>query len=236
VTFIAVVNKSTNVSDHDTSAMVRACSRQLHRDAAPAWGLQPVPVVFYKDEEAVPPGAWLMALLDDADQADTLGWHTEEQGELIYGRVFTNPVLENGGSALSGALSVSSVLSHEVLEIYGDPRVNMWADNGYGLLYPLELCDPVESDFYQIELRGYEDGISVSNFVLPDWFDAYASGPYDYLKRLVAPFTMTDGGYVLYMQGGKINTKFGDKFPDWRKDSKRSELARTARRLQKDIK
>src|SRR6266536_53666 len=228
---ITVVNKSTLVSDDDVKQMTRACAAQLRLHAAPLWGRRVIPVVYSSTEADAPPGAWVVAILDDPDQADALGWHTEDQGELIFGRVFARPVLDNGGDALTKPLSVASVLSHEVLETYVDPNVNLWADRGDGVAVALEVGDPVESDSYSVTVDGTE--VTVSNFVSPHWFDPQSSSGdrFDYLGTVVAPFTMTPGGYIIVMQEGRISQQFGERCPAWRKEAKQIDVARTARRV-----
>jgi hypothetical protein len=60
-----------------------------------------------------------------------------------------------------------------------------------GRLYAYETADPVEEQTYQI------DGVAVSNFVTPHWFDPAAHGvPLDYLGRLKHPFQLAKGGYL----------------------------------------
>lgn len=228
---ITVVNKSTRCTDADVRTMTRACATQVQKHAAPAWGQLPIPVVYAAHEEEAPPGAWVIAVLDDPDQADALGWHTESQGELIFGRVFAAPVLDNGGAVLTGSLSVSSVLSHEVLETLVDPHVNLWADNGEGVLYAFEVADPVESDWYEITVPG-AGAVSVSNFVTPHWFDRQAGkhAQHDWLGNVTAPFQMTKGGYVVTSRQGKIHQEFGGAYPAWRKHTKKADTARSARR------
>src|SRR5689334_21146057 len=140
---ICVTNKSTRVSNSDVKAMVQAVAHQVRYDAAPAWGKSPIPVVYISDEKDAQPGAWVIAVMDDSDQADALGWHTEDQGGVIYGRVFASPVLDNGGDALHKPLSVASVLSHEVLEILADQNCNLWANRGDNTAVALEIADPV---------------------------------------------------------------------------------------------
>lgn len=230
MTMICVVNKSTKISDSDVHLMTRACASQVKLHAAPLWGLAPIPVVYHSSEKTCPPGSWVIAILDDSDQAGVLGWHTEDQGNLIYGRVFANPVLDNGGDALTRPLSVASVLSHEVLETFCDPNVNRWCDDGSGTLYALEVGDPVESDSYVIEVGGHP--ITVSNFVTPSWFDPQAGthSQFDYLHNCTEPFEMTHGGYVVTMAAGKVSQSYGESYPEWRKDTKKVDTARSARR------
>lgn len=234
MTILYVVNQSTLVSNGDVQTMTRACAHQLRYDAAPLFGLAPMPVIYITKDHlasgAVPPGSWVVSILDDPDQADALGWHTEEQGELIYGRVFARPVLDNGGDALSKELSVASVLSHEVLETFADPHCNTYADSGRGYLVAYEVCDPVESDSYPVAVSG--KNVMVSNFVTPKWFDPQAAkgDTLDFMGNTSEPFEMTAGGYVVEMREGRVSQKFGERFPEWKKETKKADTARAARR------
>ncbi|WBO62520.1 hypothetical protein [Streptomyces camelliae] len=231
---ITVVNKSTLCTDDEVKAMTRACATQVEMHAAPIWGQTPTPVVYAADEEEAPPGAWCIAIMDDADQADALGWHTEEQGDVIYGRVFARPVLDNGGAVLTGPLTVSSVLSHEVLETLVDPHVNLWADAGNGEAYALECCDAVESDSYPVDVLGV-GRVSVSNFCSPHWFDPRAAKgeKFDFLGKVTAPFQMSKGGYVVITREGKVHQKYGEEYPEWRKQTKLADTSRNARRVRR---
>ena len=98
-----------------------------------------------------------------------LGFHTEDPGGKLWGVVAAKPELDSGATATTGDWSVSSVLSHEVLEMFIDPNCNLWANDGRGSAYSFEVCDPVEAPTYTV------NGISVSNFVSPAWFDAHAA-------------------------------------------------------------
>ncbi len=234
--FIAVVNKSTLVTDKDAYAMTLACDIQLRHHAAPVYGLIPPQVHFLQSELHAPRDAQVIAILDDPDQADALGWHTEGPDGTIYGRVFARPVLENGGNALSAALSVSSVLSHECLETLGDPHCNLWADGGDGTCTAYELADPVEGDSYAISIGAPGKNFSiveVSNFVLPAWFDPQTPEHtrLDWLRTLAAPLSVRPTGYVITMKDGTVSQQFGERYPAWRKATKESPLSRTSRRL-----
>lgn len=230
---IAVLNQSTLVKSNDVSLMARACATQIKMHAAPAWDRNPAAVVFYEAKGMVPPGASIITVLDDADQAGALGWHTEARGGVVYGRVFARPVIKAGGDALTRPLSVASVLSHEVVELFVDPNVNLWADDGTGKqAFAVEACDPVEADSYVVGVDGIN--VTVSNFVTPAWFDRQA-GPharFDWLGKVRRPFTMSSGGYVVLETEGKVTQKFGEEYPEWRRGTKGDPLARTSRRVE----
>jgi hypothetical protein len=230
--FIAVVDKSNLVTSEEAYDMALLADHQVRFHAAPAYGILPPTVRYLQDESLAPPGSAVLGIFDDADQAGALGWHTEGVGGTVYGRVFAKPVLDNGGTVLSSALSVSSVLSHEVLETVGDPSCNRWADTGRGRAIACEWCDPVESDSYSVTV-GNVTG-TVSDFVLPAWFDpsAPADAHFDWLNLVNDPFDVRDSGYVIVMVEGQVSTHFGAQYPSWRKETKASDLARTAQRLQ----
>jgi hypothetical protein len=226
---IAILNQSTLVSDADAAAMTEAIATQVRLDAAPLWDRAPAAVIFYTDPGAVPAAAHGIALVDTIkDQPKgVLGFHTEDHGGKLWGVVAAKPELDSGAKVTTGDWSVSSVLSHEVLEMFIDPNCNLWANDGNGSAYSFEVCDPVEAPTYAVS------GVSVSNFVTPSWFDsqAAATAGFDKLGKLTAPFTIVKGGYVVYESAGKQQQKFGDEFPAWRKEMKSGPLARTRRRL-----
>ena len=226
---IAILNQSTLVADTDVSAMTEAVAEQVRMDAAPLWELAPAAVVFYTDPTLVPQDAHGIAVVDTIqDQPkNVLGFHTENQGGKLWGVVAAKPALDHGGQATIGDWSISSLLSHEVLEMFVDPNCNLWANNGKGSAYSLEVCDPVEAPTYTVS------GISVCNFVTRAWFDplAPAGAQFDQLGQLSAAFSILPGGYVVYEKAGHAQQQSGDDFPDWRKEMKSGPLARTRRRV-----
>ena len=189
---IAILNQSTLVADADVAAMTEAIATQIQFDAAPVWDRAPAAVVFYTDPTAVPAGAHGIAIVDTIqDQPKgVLGFHTEDQGGQLWGVVAAKPELDNGGQVTTGDWSVSSTLSHEVLEMFVDPNCNLWANDGKGSAYSLEVCDPVEAPTYAVS------GVSVSNFVTPFWYDplAPATAQFDKLGLLTAGFSVLKGG------------------------------------------
>jgi hypothetical protein len=229
---IAVQNLSTLVSSQDAYDMTLLVDRQVRDHVAPAWGIQPPQVVFL----AVAAGRKydaLIGILDDADQAGDLGWHTEGPDAAVYGRVFARPVLANGGNALTNQLSVCSVLSHEVIEVVGDAACNGWAQRADGSLAARELCDPVEGDSYVMTVKAAGETVSgtVSDFVFPAWFDPDAAGaPFDWMYLLSSPFQVRPSGYLIVMAGGTVTEQWGEEFPLWRLVTKEHPTARTARR------
>jgi hypothetical protein len=226
---IAILNQSTLVTNAQAVTMTEAIASQVRLDAAPLWDRSPAAVIFYTQASDVPAAAHGIAIVDTIQNQPqgVLGFHTEDQGGKLWGVVAAKPELDNGAQVITGDWSVSSVLSHEVLEMYIDPNCNLWANDNKGSAYSFEVCDPVEAPTYPVS------GVSVSNFVTPAWFDPLAAtgAQFDKLGHLTAPFTILKGGYVVYESAGKEQQKFGDEFPDWRKEMKTGPLARTRRRV-----
>jgi hypothetical protein len=68
-------------------------------------------------------------------------------------------------------------------------------DNSSGTLYAYEVCDACEADGF-----GYDiDGITVSDFVFPAWFESFrqpSSTQFDFQKQIQQPLQLLPGGYI----------------------------------------
>jgi hypothetical protein len=223
--FLAVLNKATGLTNDDCQKAVAACATQLKLHVAPIWDMVPASVVFYDSEDQVPAGADLLVIMDDPDQARAMGYHQITPAGQPYARVFARPILDHGGTPTTGTVSIAATMSHEVCEWFADRFVNLWAQGPKGQ-YPLEICDPVEDDTYEI------DGVTVSNFVTKRYFDQNAPDgtQFDYLNKLTKPFTFTPGGYTILRQAGSTTSVFGARYPDWRRETKDFPAARSSRR------
>jgi hypothetical protein len=227
---ISILLQSTKVTAEEASKMTRAIAKQVKYDAAPIWDKAPAAVIFYADPKEVPEESHGIAIVDTIKNVPegVLGFHTEDDGGRLWGIVAADPSLNSGAQVLTGDWSVSSVLSHEVLEMFVDPNCNLWANNEKGRAYSYEVCDPVEAPTYDV------DGVSVSNFVTPAWFDPLADKKgtqYDKLGLLKEPFSLLPGGYLVYESAGKEHQLNGAEVPDWRLSAKANPMGRTHRRL-----
>ncbi|GAB0108638.1 hypothetical protein JMUB6875_76740 [Nocardia sp. JMUB6875] len=188
---IAVLNRSTVLTDAQVSAVVPALQTQVHRDWAPAWGSD-ADLTFVPSGQQPEPGAWWLVVSDDSDQAGALGYHDLTDEGLPLGKVFAR-------SDIKAGLQWSVTASHELLEMLGDPDINLAAyvfrTASTGRLYAYEVADACEADQY-----GYEiDGVLVSDFVFPAWFENFrkpGSTQFDYGKHITAPFQLLPGGYI----------------------------------------
>lgn len=221
---IYVLNKSTTIDDVRVKAWCKAVEWQLRHNVAPGWGYPPLPVKFRRwDLLPLPKGAWVVVILDDADQADALGYHSVDRHGRVYGRVFARTAKNYGENP-------SVTFSHEVLEMYGDPQVHIWArdpltDNSY----PVELCDAVQGETYIV------NGVEVSNFLFPAWFGLSNANPLDgrldFLRMASGPFCITSGGYTVERDpDGTLREVFGERVNITYMTAKGHELGRFNRR------
>lgn len=204
---IGIKNGSTLVSDDQAKKMCTAIDLQMRRDVSPSWGMLP-PRVFFVSKNAYVPGCALLALVDDIPEApDAEGYHFEEDDGKFVGNIGVKTI---PGAVLTGRDSVASVVSHEVIELFIDPRVNLWADHTDGYSYPYEGCDAIQELYYSI------NGVSVSDFVLPSYFDMFGKEPFDHLGNLHAPFSLSSGGYTVRRKQGTGETELFGRRPDWK--------------------
>src|SRR5262249_39340716 len=124
-------------------------------------------------------------VLDNPDQAGVLGYHEMTSEGTPLGKVFAKLDISNG-------TSWTVTLSHELLEMLADPWTNWCAVGSDGKIFALEVADPMEAD----EL-GYEiDGIRVSDFVTPAWFEPTQADRLDFRQHLSRQLELARGGYI----------------------------------------
>ena len=197
---IACINRTKHISlGVPFGKLTAALQKCYDRHFLPVWGF---PVKLYNTKKAKATD-WQFIYLDDVTEAaDTDGYHDL----TIHGRpvsfVFVSTVLENSEP-------VSLTASHELFEMVIDPIANMWAEATRGREFAYEMCDAVEEDTFLV------DGLQMSNFVYPAWFEPFKhprGTKYDHLGLLKAPFTMTKGGYVIVTaRAGKVKERYGSK-------------------------
>ncbi len=188
---ISVINESTVLSDTDVAPVVAALQKQISNDFLPTWGTDAELIIVPKGTQPVS-GSWWLTLLDDSDQASALGYHDLTTEGLPIGKVFA-------ASDLKAGTSWTVTASHELLEMLGDPNINLTVfiqnSNTAGILYAYEVCDACEDDSlgYQI------DNILVSDFVYPAWFEGFraeASTQFDRMNKIQNPLQLLAGGYI----------------------------------------
>lgn len=189
---VSIINQTSCLQDAAIQPVVAALQIQVNRDFAPIWGVD-ADLTFVPKGTTPPNDHWWLVLLDNSDAAGALGYHELTPAGLPIGKVFCKTDLQYG-------LSWSVTASHELLEMLGDPDINlttfMQTSNTQGYLYAFEMCDAVEDDQYAYVI----DNVKVSDFVLPDYFQPRIpakDGKYDFGGHLHQPVpAMLPGGYL----------------------------------------
>src|SRR5215475_4837639 len=159
VPVIAIANASTCLTDSQVEAMLPALQKQVSNDFKSYWELD-CTLTFLSRGQSLTQGWWQIVIIDNPDQAGALGYHELSSIGTPLGKVFAKLDIESGSSW-------TATLSHELLEMLADPWINWCAVGADSRIYALEVCDAVEND-----KLGYEiDGVLVSDFVTPAWFE-----------------------------------------------------------------
>ena len=188
---ISFMNRSSVLSDADVESAMPALQTQVHRDFAPIWGVD-ADLQFVGLTDTPAAGTWWLSVFDNSDVADALGYHDLTSDGLPIGKIFA-------GSDIQAGQSWTVTASHELLEMLGDPDVNLTAlvqsSDTAGTLYAYEVCDACEADEF-----GYKIGDTlVSDFVYPAWFESFRkkdATQFDFQKNVSSPFELLKGGYI----------------------------------------
>jgi hypothetical protein len=221
---ISVVNRSHTVPDAELHRVVRAINRQIKEDFEPYWGfggaLRVDGLVRGRvDTRSLTElrGDAILYIVDSGTDEDMLGYHERNLHGIPYGFVYLDLCAELGDPW-------SATLSHEALELIGDPQANLLVlgPNPAGgrpakVYHWFELCDAVQAQFYQI------DEVTVSNFVLPSYY-----APTDGAARTnfsgtpLEPFKASPGGYIGFFKPGEEDPQqfFGDELSEKRYEVK----------------
>lgn len=162
--------------------VARALQTQVDRDFAPVWGA--TARVLLRDQPAPRAPTWTISVVDEP--AAVLGIWQDRVGTL-------RAQVPAGRHWSFGA-------SHVLLEMLANPTgervidgADVWSRTpGRRVQYLVDVCDPCQVLRYQI------DGIVVSDFVTPDYYD---EGPadgvaFDFLRRLSKPLQVGQGCYL----------------------------------------
>lgn len=185
---IAIKNMSTSVSDADVKRMIAALQEQVSIDYKGVYGLD-AKLYWFEKGASIPTGFWQLLGLENADQAGALGYHDKTKQGLPIGKIFFGTTLQYGGTP-------SVTASHELLEMLGDPWVNLSiVDPARQRAWNYEMCDAVEAD----ELGYKRLGVQLSDFVKPSYFEPEVSGVSkgrSFCNHVKEAFELAPGGYM----------------------------------------
>jgi hypothetical protein len=181
---IAITNASTCLSDVQVEAVLPALQKQVTDEFQAYWQLD-CTLSFLSKGQPLTPGWWQIVVMDNPDQAGALGYHELTSQGAPLGKVFAQLDLDTGSSW-------TATLSHELLEMLADPWINWCAVGTDSKIYALEVCDAVEAD----NLGYFIDGVLVSDFVTPAWFEPTCADRMDFKQHLTKELELARGGYI----------------------------------------
>src|SRR5262245_8942750 len=195
---IVCFNQAKTPLGVNISKLVHAMQTYVDHCVAPVWG---TPAKLSLGTDFVK-NAWAVVFLDDADDPDALAYHDLTPEGLPLSKVFVRTTIENGD-----LVSISA--SHELVEMLDDPAINLMTTGpDPKTMYAYESADPVE------ELSFLVEGIPMSDFVLPAYFEGFHkpnSVHFDYMDKLSRPFQILHGGYQIIFKNGKWSQIFGSE-------------------------
>ena len=195
---IACFNKASTPLGVNLDALITAMQAYVTDHITPVWG---TPAKLVKSSDFIK-DAWAMVFLDTADQPGALAYHDLTPGGLPLSKVFVKTTLDD-----KQLVSVSA--SHELVEMLVDPAINMMTTGpDPKTMYAYESADPVEDLSFKV------NGIDMSNFVYPSYFEVFRkpnSVQFDHQKAVSRPFQILSGGYQIIFKSGKWKQVFGSK-------------------------
>lgn len=243
---ISVINHTHGkITDEQLQVAIRAINRQIAHDFEPYWSLYAELRLEGRSETrptkhnlADMRGDAVIYMWDNMDVDDALGYHDKNDRGIPFGFVFTELSQQLGENW-------TVTLSHEALELIGDPEVNLLVmgphptEPNRDVFHWYEMCDAVQAESYAV------DEVEVSNFVLPLYFTGgdEVGGRNDFLGRnyegkTLKSFGVNPGGYIgfydpLKNDNGTFNME-GDTRAEARREIKsRARGARRAIRYQR---
>jgi hypothetical protein len=193
---VGLVDETGSVPAAQLDALATALQTQVERDLGPAWGVSASIAV-----GAGSGGTWRVRIVGpDQMPGGAGGVHLDDNG-LPYAMVGAGPQL-------------SVAASHETCEMLVDPFGQRLivapsldpAAGGRAVQFLAEVCDPCE-------VIGYGVGaVTVSDFVLQDYYQPQATGQVDQAGRLAGPFDVPRGGYISWYD--PADSSWHQKRPD----------------------
>jgi hypothetical protein len=225
---VAIVSLTDRIEMRDVLRAAAAVQKQITRDFTPFWGL-PATVDVFADLESVPSDYHPVILFGDAEELGgrlDVAIGAKEAARLIddFERDRMSGLHLNAFTRQPFALVEvegywSVVLSHEVLEMIADPFGNRLIaaahplDERQRVKYLLEVCDPCQAVWYPV------NGVPVSDFYLPRYFDPVAVDRmrYSYTGQIERPLQILEGGYLTWIDpedSGLYTLSAGDSQPE----------------------
>ena len=181
---VALVSEESTISMSELMSVAAALEKQAVRDFEPIWKI-PATVTAFSSLDELPLDYWPIIIKDDIGDPSAAGYHEDKNGEPF------SLVQYSDGWTLTA--------SHELLEMLADPFGRRTVagpspKQGQGRVkFLVEVCDPCEADEFAYTVNG----IKVSDFYTPKYFDPVTSGErYSFSGAVKEPRQVLKGGYL----------------------------------------
>ena len=182
---VGVVSESSRVSLKALTRASAALQKQVTRDFGPIWGVQATVAAFDALDD-VPTDYWPILIQDDINTPGAGGVHEDDNGQPY--------------ALVQASDTWSLTLSHETMEMLADPFGNRQVAGqspaeGQGRVdFLVEVCDPSEDAAFAYQVNG----VTVSDFYTPHFFDPVAAGDvrYSFSGAIKQPRQVLRGGYL----------------------------------------
>jgi hypothetical protein len=207
---IALVSLTDDVPARDVMQVAAAVQKQVTRDFAPAWDLSAT-VNPFADLLTVPADYLVVVVFGDPDELAgrlEVSVGTEHAASLIelfrtqqLSGIHLNAFTRQPFALVEAGDGWEVAASHEILELIADPYGNRLIaaahplDPAARVLYVVEVCDPCQALWYPV------NGIRVSDFYTPRYFDPVRteSTRYSFTGEIAYPLQVLDGGYITWI-------------------------------------
>jgi hypothetical protein len=182
---VALVSQSSTVSLGALTKMSAALQKQVVRDFAPLWNVRAT-VSAFETLDDVPTDYWPIIIMDDIQTPGAAGVHEDDHGQPF--------------ALVEATDTWSLTTSHEGLEMLADPFgrrliAGQSPKKGQGRVdFLVEVCDPCEDASFAYQVNG----VTVSDFYTPHFFDPVAAGGvrYSFRNSIPSPRQVMRGGYL----------------------------------------
>lgn len=166
-----IINKSQILSFSELNRILDAVNKVLP-EFCNSWNVPLTNVQLRRNISKLP-----HIIISDSKNPPVCGYHDINNG-IPYARVY----IKNNNIS-----DISRNISHEIFELITNPLKKTVKD------IFIEVCDPVNLNMFDV------DGVSISDWVYPSWFDDNGIAPFNKLNTLKKSFENAQGGYTLKM-------------------------------------
>jgi hypothetical protein len=195
---LVVIDQTKEIDPNLLSSAAQALNIQVTQHLPKYWSGTAANVSSAPSIAALPSNSWPVFLVKTLPPHEG-GFHMDKHNQP-YAKVIATPA--------DPSWTIDA--SHEIIEMLVDPYGNRMqssqaiAIQADGVVdapgtfdYLVEACDPCEANDFAYEI----DGIEVSDFITPDFYDAAArpGTQYSYMGNITRPRQLLKGGYISYI-------------------------------------